>query len=756
MALTDIELAKLLSHSPYRILRTPAHVQADPIRFFRGAPATHSDIAGGWVLPRTVIIDHAQPTPFSLFLDRLRTAAPGTIWILRAPLGEGKSTFLSHIEYSLAPAVRALRWEAFGAYDHDTLADLVGTLKTPVVLLAELQPHNSRDTIFHVSQALGLNPPPCPLLIAAREEEAELLSIRDSHHMSFGPRDGQFAESLIACLKASLASPSVHEWNIETDLPNLRAFIANPDPNLFVGREPLFAALLRAVFGLNFRERLVGEYHALPPDAAELYHWVAFAHCVGIGLPVRLLEQRFTKANLPALIRRHSRGTPWLVEVDADDHEVLFSRHSTIAQSLAIDLALLNSDSLKRLFHDVFEASAPLDESLVKFLGHLIGGYANLNPIAVGVVPIVGGPFPPSRGKVRETLREIVRGARPFFGLLRDFARTADDWGISGQWAALMYHLLPERPTPPRPDDEFLLEEKGEWLEIARGRFPVGLRAQTAFYAGKNRLQRSRLSGRDTDLESELLEEWEALYRASASQLLPDFYLAFGDLAFSHVREDLVSDRAHWIRLAAGAYIHHFISIDADHDFVVLKFEALLAWAALYLPQAEVTNLLKECWERTARLQVKAHSNIGTWYAESLLEDPERRVEAGEVLTSVLAIRPWGEALLLLIEHERNDIAAEYLAAHPFGDEWVSQLNKALGYHAAGALAKRNRDGTQVALYREACENYELAFSKKRNYSPYRERWKAAIDTLDPSDTDLVRRMKTALRSYDRRVSLRN
>ena len=134
------------------------------------------------------------------------------------------------------------------------------------------------------------------------------------------------------------------DW-ISALFPNLPDFLKLPigeQVNYFLAPgQPLIVGFLRAIYGNDFINRLVGEYRRMENTAdGQAYLHVCLATMLGIGLPEDFL--RVLAPNAALDIR--SEYDPW-VRTDNDEH---IARHPVIAQTV-LERSRAYTDSLRML-----------------------------------------------------------------------------------------------------------------------------------------------------------------------------------------------------------------------------------------------------------------------------------------------------------------------------------------------------------------------------------------------------------------------
>src|SRR5450759_1949467 len=109
------DIKRALAASPYQLVDVhlaAAQQPPDPIRFFRGLPASLAHVRDGWGILRAVKVDD-RISQFHDFIDAFGTGGPESVFLLEAGPGEGKTTFLQQVAWYLRDSTVTLRWFNF-------------------------------------------------------------------------------------------------------------------------------------------------------------------------------------------------------------------------------------------------------------------------------------------------------------------------------------------------------------------------------------------------------------------------------------------------------------------------------------------------------------------------------------------------------------------------------------------------------------------------------------------------------------------
>jgi len=723
-------VAQLLARSPYRRIGGGADVSY-PLRFYRGAPASIADLRAGWGVPRPLRVEN-RTIPLEQFANDVATCHKNTMFVLRAETGEGKTTFLRQLALLLEPKALGLLWHDIRVHDPGVIKDLVKELEAKslgVVVVAELGPSLPVEVIGQIGAFLTERPLPCPVVLAGARAELAYCSIPGAEHVRFAQLPGDSVEVLIAQLGRLLAETPGGE-EIDEMLPNLRRFVEHPDREIFK-EGTLLVSLLRATYGMDFRQRLANEYLHLARKnrlAQTIYQLVCYTNAVGLSLPIALLLKLVPGHETLGVVNQFSLGSPWEV---ADSQDAIMARSPIIAKTVLQESGFLMPAMFEQFLTQVFDKGSQTQEDDVRFVSSLLFGYARWSSTLDSDTATL-------RGELRKTVRKLLPRQVEWLRGAQETARGSDDWGMAGTWSRLMYHLLPEQLAS-SPGAKFLIKQSSAWLAIAASRFPDNLQPQIAYFRAKLELKESEVAGRKVAGRLEALTKWEPLL--GTGPLGVDYYFDLATCAAREASEAAPGESEKWGRLSARGFEHvlHLAEWESAKVARVL-YSKLLHKQFKLLSGRSFVDLLRGAWQTSTGLG-DPNPQTGTWLAELLVEQGEQQ-EAEGVLKKILANVCWGDAILALAHSANSDTAVReyvlsYIRDHHVPEEWGSPLSCAGACYAAAVVQRQQKEwGLEQNWLGKACEYYDLATSANLGVAwPIHgdERWKECVERLQQS-----------------------
>lgn len=347
-----LRAADQVSHSSALEVNAARNGQRPPdwLRLLSGRALTASEVENGMAIPRRLMAigEEVDLADMSSWFQEHR----GATLFLRAEAGEGKSTYLSLLDNTLKDSAIVLTWLPDRVLRVDEIQDIAGTARSlfnadiasrdpeslPVVVLAELLPVLNEAVVDSVLATLNeheLRGDEAVFLIAGRPSAINSLVPLPvgAELCSLGPINATDVSALCAHLQrayAEISSDKREDW-ILARFPNLPDFLKLPTGEqvsyFLAPGQPLIVGFLRAIYGNDFINRLVGEYRRMENTAdGQAYLHVCLATMSGIGLPEDFL--RVLAPNAALDIR--SEYDPW-VRTDNDEH---IARHPVIAQTV--------------------------------------------------------------------------------------------------------------------------------------------------------------------------------------------------------------------------------------------------------------------------------------------------------------------------------------------------------------------------------------------------------------------------------------
>lgn len=306
-------------------------------RLLSGRSLDAAEVAAGMAVPRRLLVDH-QDISLSDMPRWLRRQS-GSVLLLHAEAGEGKTTYLKMLEDTLQESCIVLTWLPERPLLIEQAVDIGLTARSlmmpppviapPIVILSELPPLHRPSLIDQLVDTLRdyggqaiilIAGRPGPLGPIDRKLGAQKCYLSKIANSAICNRIRQ-AHAEISKVKSSL--------EIDHDFPNLKQFLElspTSQRNYFPSGDPLIVGLLRAVYGVNFVDRLIDEYEALEELDKYAYLQVCLGTATGTAVPESTLQALAPNAALD----ERSRYDPW-VRVNDNEHA---ARHALIAQTV--------------------------------------------------------------------------------------------------------------------------------------------------------------------------------------------------------------------------------------------------------------------------------------------------------------------------------------------------------------------------------------------------------------------------------------
>ena len=689
-----------LAKSPYRDLIRTISGPPGALRFFRGCSPTISDLDAGWGILRSVVVG-SRTVSFDDFADTLSELAPGSIFVLRANTGEGKSTFLSQLAWRLRGTRTVLFWHDLGRHNAELLRDIQSS-GVPILIVTEITPAVSSETLFRVGTVLSANPLPCPLLICGATNDLMRAELRGVTHISFERLTIANISTLVGQLRKAFREADA-ATSLE-DTPNLPLFVNDPDPSVF-SENSLFVGLLKATYGTEFRLRLADEYRRLEhvsPLAQLIYRHVCYCHSVGFDAPVSLLRRLGNPGDISRLIDRCGNGSPWEI-VDGG----VRSRHRLIAQTVLVELKCLAGLPFDEFLEQVFRSGTG-DSDYVRFVGELLGEYGRWRRLD-------GPQLRHECGQIRKAIRNRLQRSRDWTAKAQKMTASRGEYFTAASWSSVAYELLPDDIRNPnaRTIVAAVLDIHRSWLGIAESMAPPVARHRIAYWKSKAEVIEAESGRGDLDAVTEkVLDTWKGLFWQGNLGIA--FYIDLMNLAGQRASSGTDRDEIrNWFRIAAMAAEHATALTHRSQVGVEVMHASVLQRACGRLTPDEFLSVLREAWRTSVALDCP-NAKTGCWLAERLVAAGDDDA-AQQVLKKVLATTVWGDALLLLAQISSGDQSAhsficEYVDCRREGFSTIAPLNVALMLQAFALVSRfRSDTETEVQALDSACAYYELA-----------------------------------------------
>jgi hypothetical protein len=745
------EAEPALDGGPFTLAVPPTASRADWRRLLGGTALSINDVAAAAFVPRRLVTGEGRSVATDELPGWLGGELGRTVLIV-ADAGEGKTTYLNVLAVQMAEHFITLRWRFPDPYDRERLArfhesvrerlqlrlgEQLGPLDPPLLVLGDADTGLDAGTADLLSSSFALResePDAAVVVLAGRPGQLQTLRRRlDAEIVGLAPLDRREAQELCGLVRRAhtALSATMTEDGIARRYPNLLAFLGwseDAQADLLSQTDAqLLAALLQAVYGRHFYDRLIDEYKRFLPSPADqkAYLHVCLATAAGAPLPVDLLTALAPTAH----VDERAQNDPWIL----DDDGMHSARHATIAQVVLEEAGVYArlTECLRdwlRLFL-VDDDAAPVFERILYQAGHW-------EPIA----PERTRQF---KGELRARVRAVLRGADGFHE--RVLALWGRDVHRLIRWGAILRAFIPS--ADPTSSHLSLIDANLALLEQARLLLPaddVNMRHRVGYYLDKARRDRIRVLGAEPleDVESRMLR-WAGYI--GEPWCGPDFYtdvfwdavtmaeaLTVGGIAEQDEERVVEAFRTaaisfEWLRALIGG-------LDRT-DQRAIKYTMLMnRYIYQALPTARL-RICREAWRLSARLG-EPNSLLGVIYAD-LLSGPDGAgeadvAEARTVLLAVLAAEPTRvDALLDLALLSRGDPEARVEARSYLRDALDLELEGnglALAHHAAAILTDGRDDA--VAHLRVAIDAYAGNVTNARLWESLGERWKAACSEL--------------------------
>lgn len=707
----------------------------DWVRFLSGSALASPEIDGAVAIPRRLTTpdgDVALPAVPQWIRERR-----GRVVFLRADAGEGKTTYLGLMAAVLRDSAMALFWNPGADLTMDDVLDVTATVRSihdpasteplPAVVLTELRPtldestarsmlstlwdHESRadDTVFVIAGR-----PAAVDFLANRVGGAEictLASVNQAEASALCERIQRAHDEVSKTLSAKL---------IAEQFPNLVSFLALPPgaraAYFSVPGQPLIIGFLKAVYGPDFVQRLVGEYRGIAETVDQrAYLHVCLTTVAGLDLSERILRTLVPAADLDA----RSRHDPW-VRTERDDH---VARHAVIAQTVLEGCK--DYSMLQQCFEDWTELSRRQNE-MVPLLFHVVAGVAHMKPLAIRDKRIVGS--------LRRRLMLVLGDDTTLL------ARLIAESGASPvrlfSWARLLHTLASTSTEDGVPLLTTIVGLYDAALDLASDRM-LAERIEYCRDCGMRDL--SAMSGNPEsvdDLEERMVRWQDFMGREWAG---PQFYADLFDTARQVAVElslnrpgDQDSDPVYRAYVTSALAFVHMWSTDGQtyaKERLAASGELINRYLHYALPKRYV-DVLKQAWDLVRTLHC-TFGQAGVLYANALLESPnlgdrtdESRVdEAVSVLKEALELEPNttdATYLLASLSLKRTDLIP-FVRAGIDGNT-STNASEVATLHSAAALIEQDPNARRRHL-EQAVETYARVEWTGRAWARLGKRW---------------------------------
>jgi len=712
-----------LARSPYRELVKSITGPANGLRFFRGCEPTLEDFNEGWGIFRSVMVGSERKS-FDDFAMAFSNAPAGSIFLLRANTGEGKTTLLRQLAWRLQHDWLVLYWSDLARHNPAMLRDLhEGGLN--VLVLAEIMPSTSSAVVNDIGQQLRSNPLPCPLLVCGAANDVLRARFNGVTHIKFAGLNYEVPHLVAQLRKAFLEST---QEAVKEVAPTLPLFMNDPDPAIFATTS-LFVGMLKATYGDGFRDRLAGEYRNLSepgnsPIAQRIYMLACYTHGIDSPLSMRLIT-RLAGKDISAVLYRYDEGQPWEIREAG-----VWARHRIVAQTVLLEMKLLGEVPFRSFLNVLFQDHL-MDVEHIHFIGELLAAYARWQRLD-------GMLEGPERGQVRKAIRAYLEREAAWISKAQAMVLGKEKYWTATSWAMLMFELLPNDLYNPhaRVEVSSLMAMHQSWIQIAGRLADPSDRARIRYWKTKADLIKARSEGDRHVVAVPVLQAWKALL--PQRNLGISFYVDLAELAFDYTVT--LTDRSHlmeWYEVAVAAVENASALTDRSQERIGTLYAKILNRAVGRLDRRDFNTLLEKAWGISLGLDYP-NAQTGCFLAERLMDEGDQ-MRAKEVLKTILASRVYGEALFLLsktcaTDPATQDFIAGYVDTRRSDFESIAPLTVAYMLLSVAAL-KRYRTDTagEISELEAACSYYEQA-AKARLKNMWEGHgtvhWKSAISRL--------------------------
>jgi hypothetical protein len=747
-----VRILSIIEHGPHEPLREAIRASrsralradgtgeglrpVDWLRFLSGSalasPEIESDVA---VSRRLATLDGDVGLPD---VPQWISQRQGRVVFLRADAGEGKTTYLGLMSAALRDSTIVLTWIPGADLTMDNVLNVTETVRSlsteplPAVVLTELRPTLDESTAESVLSTLREHESRADdtvFVIAGRPAAVDFLAHRigGTEICTLAPVNA--AEAAALCDRIQRAHDEVSKTltaeQITERCPNLVTFLALPPDGRTayfssVPHQPLIIGFLKAIYGQDFVQRLVGEYRELAATADQrAYLHVCLATMAGLDLPERILRALAPAADFDA----RSKHDPW-VRTERDDH---VARHAVIAQTVLEGCK--DYAALEQCFEGWVELTRRRSDT-VPLLFHVVAGVAHSKPLAI------------RDKRITERIRRRLMLVLGDDVTLQE--RLTAESGASParlfSWARLLSAVVPATPT----EDcvPLLTAVVGLYkaaLDLASDRI---LAEQIEYHRDRGLRDLAVAAGVPESIED--LEERVTRWRDflgrqwAGSQFYADLFDTARQLALGLTVNRPVDRDSEPVCFAylTSVFALVYLQSTGSQTYLVGRIDAGGELISRYLRYALPTrymDVLKQAWELARRLRSSAR--IGAIYARAVLESPnqgnckdESRIDtAVAVLREVLDINPNdSEAIYLLasLSLKRTDLipfVRERLDGNT-NDGSKSRWVRAT-LHSAAALIEKDPDARRRHL-EQAVEAYAQLRWGSQHWDLVGKRWK--------------------------------
>ena len=712
----------------------------DWLRLLNCRVLTDPEIASGIAVPRRLRTpgEELELTEVLPWLKRSR----GKTFFLKADAGEGKSTYLNLISNALAGAAIVLTWRPGTQLYIDDVLNIVETARSmyspesgdepsslPVLILSELRPHLNNETMNMVLSTLHeheLRGDEAIFLIAGRPGVINLLvsQITGAEICSLAPINAAEASALCIQLEHAYAEvlATVSLTRVAELFPNLPNFVrlslSEQSSYFLLPEQPLIVGFLKAIYGNDFVQRLVGEYRQIENDADRLaYLHVCLATMSGVPMP-----EHFLRALVPAAaIDKRSNYDPW-VRTNDDAH---MARHALIAQTVIEGSK--DYTSLSQCFEQLMALTSELPDSL-----------SLLFDIATEVAYM--RPFWSADRRIPARIRK--RFAAAFMldeNLLNKLLAESTSASRLFSWANLLASMPSAKPSSQYVD---LYETAMDLLRVASELTPQsgGTLSESIEYRTDCAIRDLALATNEEE-SIDVLEDRIVRWRDFIDRPWPgphfyaDLFDAARDVAIAltfHQLPDRDSDSLYDAYLTAALAWEHLDAMRADF-LLNPRYSAsgeLFRRHMYYALPSRYVQVWEAMWKKARYLHTRAWPGIR--YAESLLEDRSRHDQAIATLLEVLDHFPCNsECIYALAKISSGNSELSHFVRSK-ATECTSLISKVadLGMmHHAAAMVEEDAAIRQEQL-EKAVDNFAKHEWNAAGWDVYGESWIGACAEL--------------------------
>lgn len=755
-SLSKIEILAFLQQTPYRMLAEDEQ-PSDPVAFIAGNEPSIADLKEGWGIQRAIVFRQQETLTFAEFASLFAAALPGRIFKLRAEVGEGKTTFLRQLALHLAAQnVLVLEWIDFSRHDPKAIEVLTEQELKTVVVVAELTP-DSQDFLTSIGSRLLKSALPCPILVAGASLQLMYCPLRTVDDVEFGRAlTALQVRDLLSQFRRLLTLADEKRWDLDGPAPNLRSFIAEPNPKLFTAEtsgvltraegtfaeeRPLFVSLLEACYGTHFRVRLKLQYEFMQdPVEKTIYRTICCFHAVGLETPIEVVNRQVGDRQIGDALNNLRRAA---FIKDGRKPGTLRTRNATIASVVFEQAELYRMESFDPFLSILLSFGAE-SRDYVSLIRKFIFSYTYWTSVLASETGRI-------KGFLISSLRRQLEINRAWLRSVRSFVQNSEDWAFAGSWSAAMYHLLQRDLSPPgNASIRFLLGEQSQWLDVYQTFCPEEMKDNAAYLSAKGNLLCSIIDAEEATERPRVLQEWERLLIKRPADCDPDEDLGtdfYVDLATRAAQQSRVegAQMRHWMDIAAEAFERALNRQEKRKSIIGPAYSQFLGWVRTKLPVHDRVQVLRKAWS-TSLLLGSPNPRTGTELSKALSSEEKMYDDAEKILKRILAHHCWGEAMLELARTFGDDESTrqylkEYAASHKLPDIAQPAINTAMACHAMSVVYRFSASPPEQAKWLQyACDHYDLAGRSmhiEAFWLDYAMEWKDAVTLLGALDSTL-------------------